>query len=269
MGQCKEGRKINRKEDKIMNYGDAPTGVLSSGSLIGVNGSYAGNKFNLNPGEEVIIGKDAQMCSIVIDSSYKEVSRKHVGIAYDISRDLYRVVDYSSNGTWADGKKLMRGQENYFPAGTVLELADKKTVFKLGGIERPQQPVQTPPPIQPQVPPVQPQVPPVQQQVPPVQPHVPPMQAQPQQPQQGGKGFGIASMVLGIISLLISCCIPWVPFFCALLAVIFAAVSLAKKKPGKGMAIAGLVCGIISLIPAVLVLLGTFSIASLGVGSSF
>ena len=76
---------------------------------------------------------------------------------------------------------------------------------------------------------------------------------------QGSAGMAIASMVLGILSLVLSCCIPYVPFLLALIGVILAGVSLSKKTPGKGMAIAGLVCSIISLIPATLVVLGTFA----------
>lgn len=85
------------------------------------------------------------------------------------------------------------------------------------------------------------------------QPYQQPYQA-PQQPQPSA-GLGIASMVTGILSLVLSCCVPYVPFILALLAVIFGGVSLGKKMGGKGMAIAGLVCGIISLAPAVIVLI--------------
>ncbi|MCL2342121.1 MAG: DUF4190 domain-containing protein [Firmicutes bacterium] len=60
-----------------------------------------------------------------------------------------------------------------------------------------------------------------------------------------GKGFAIASMVLGIISIPALCLVyPAIP--CAILAIVFAVV--AKKKSGKsGMTTAGLVLGIVSL----------------------
>lgn len=113
--------------------GDIPTGVLgTTGSLIGVNGPCAGYNFDLTSGEEIIIGKDAKVSMVVIDPSYKEISRKHVGVCYDIIRDQYRVVDYSSNGTWANGSKLVPGQEVYLPHGTELKLANDKNTFRLG-----------------------------------------------------------------------------------------------------------------------------------------
>lgn len=112
---------------------DVPTGVLSSvGSLIGVNGSCAGYNFDLTSGEEIIIGKDAKVSMVVIDPAYKEISRKHVSVCYDIIRDQYRVVDYSSNGTWANGNKLVPGKEVYLPHGTELKLANDKNTFRLG-----------------------------------------------------------------------------------------------------------------------------------------
>lgn len=78
----------------------------------------------------------------------------------------------------------------------------------------------------------------------------------------GGAGFGIASMVLGIIALVTSCCFYYVSIPCAVIGVILAAVALGGHKDGKGMAIAGLVCSIISLIPSVIVIVGGASLIS-------
>ena len=125
----------------VVDYADddgGMTGVLdvtarvTTGSLIGINGSCAGYNFELNAGEEIVIGKDAKMSMVVIDPAYKEISRKHVGVCYDIIRDQYRVVDYSSNGTWANGSKLVPGQEVYLPHGTELKLANDKNTLRLG-----------------------------------------------------------------------------------------------------------------------------------------
>ncbi len=108
------------------------TSVKLGGVLLGEKGTNAGYKFDLAPGEEIIIGKDAKVASVVIDPAYKEISRKHVGVTYDIVRDQYRVVDYSSNGTTANGTKMVPGQVTYLPHGTELELANGKNKFLLG-----------------------------------------------------------------------------------------------------------------------------------------
>lgn len=111
---------------------ESRTSLKLGGVLVGEKGTCAGYKFDLNPGEEIIIGKDAKVASVVIDPAYKEISRKHVGVTYDIVRDQYCVVDYSSNGTWANGSKLTAGKAVYLPHGTELELANAKNRFLLG-----------------------------------------------------------------------------------------------------------------------------------------
>ena len=60
----------------------------------------------------------------------------------------------------------------------------------------------------------------------------------------GGRGFGIASMVLGIIALVLFFSFVNIPL--AILATIFGIIPLMRKAP-KGMAISGIVMGISSL----------------------
>jgi hypothetical protein len=108
------------------------TDAIDSGSVIGLKGTCTGYTFNITSGEEIIIGKDAKMASIVIETAYKEISRKHVGISYDVIQDLYHVTDYSMNGTWADGQRLQRGVRTIQHHGAVLRLANEKNTFRLG-----------------------------------------------------------------------------------------------------------------------------------------
>lgn len=75
------------------------------------------------------------------------------------------------------------------------------------------------------------------------------------------KGLAIASMVLGIISVVLFC-IPYIGIPCGVIALILGGVSLATKKGGKGMAIAGLVCGIIGIAVYVICLIVGASILS-------
>lgn len=74
----------------------------------------------------------------------------------------------------------------------------------------------------------------------------------------GGSGLAIASMVLGIVALVMSCCFYFISIPCAVVGVVLGAVSLAGQKPGKGMAIAGIVCSIVSLVPTAFVFLDIF-----------
>ena len=67
-------------------------------------------------------------------------------------------------------------------------------------------------------------------------------------------GFAIASLVLGIVSLF-GLCLCCVHIITAPLAIIFGAVSLAKKLDGKGLSITGLTLGILSILMTVMLLI--------------
>lgn len=71
-------------------------------------------------------------------------------------------------------------------------------------------------------------------------------------------GLAIASMVLGIVAICLSCCYYYVSLPCAVIGLILGGVALSKVKAGtgegKGMAITGLVLSIISIIPAIVVI---------------
>ncbi|GGF62653.1 hypothetical protein GCM10010912_04720 [Paenibacillus albidus] len=78
----------------------------------------------------------------------------------------------------------------------------------------------------------------------------------PPPPPQRTNGKSIASMVLGILSIVI----PYIGFLFGIVAIILAAISLKEIRrtyeEGRGMAIAGLVCGIVgSLIYAILIII--------------
>ena len=120
----KDDRKKDDRRD-VVDHADV-------GKLVGLKGSCAGYSFDLNPGEEIVIGKDAKLSSVVIDTAYKEVSRKHVGITYEVLSNAYRVVDYSSNGTKANGNRLTKDSPTVLPKGTIIELANGKNSFRLG-----------------------------------------------------------------------------------------------------------------------------------------
>ena len=82
-----------------------------------------------------------------------------------------------------------------------------------------------------------------------------------QAPAQESKGLSIASMVLGIISVVLFC-IWYISIPCAILAIIFGIIGM--KKGGRGMGIAGLVLGIVALaILAIIYLLALIGVASL------
>lgn len=66
-------------------------------------------------------------------------------------------------------------------------------------------------------------------------------------------GLAIASMVLGIVALVLNCIFPYVAWLLAIVGIVLAAVSKKKKK--SGMSTAGLVCSIIALAMWVVVII--------------
>ena len=68
-------------------------------------------------------------------------------------------------------------------------------------------------------------------------------------------GFNIASLVLGIVSIVLWCT-GYVSIICAILALIFGIIGI--KKQGKGMAIGGIVTGAIAFALWILLFTGAF-----------
>ncbi len=85
----------------------------------------------------------------------------------------------------------------------------------------------------------------------------------PSQQPSGDYGLSIASMVLGIVSLILYC-LPSVNILCGTISIIFGGISIAGKKPGKGMAIAGLVCSIVGISFYILFRLTDLSLDNFG-----
>ncbi len=77
------------------------------------------------------------------------------------------------------------------------------------------------------------------------------------------KGLSIASLVLGIVSI-VFCFIYVISIPCAILALTFGIICL--KSETKGMAIAGIVTGAISLVLRALIVLFIFTIIALSIG---
>ena len=77
-------------------------------------------------------------------------------------------------------------------------------------------------------------------------------------------GLGVAGFVTGLLGLVL-CWVPWLGILLAGVGVVLSGIAIPqgkKKGAGNGLAIAGLVCGIIALIPAIIVMVALFQVAS-------
>lgn len=108
-----------------------PAASFAKGVLCGVSGQYEGIEIEFETGEEIILGRDPRYCKLIFD--YPKVSRKHCGVQFDAVSNMYRIIDYSSNGTkFADGSAVAAGSYTSVKPGTVIYLANSHEAFRLG-----------------------------------------------------------------------------------------------------------------------------------------
>lgn len=87
-------------------------------------------------------------------------------------------------------------------------------------------------------------------------------QYQNQMPPKKSNGMSIASMVLGIISLVVFC-VPYFSIPASIVGLILGIISIRGKKDGKGMAVAGIIlCSIALLIGVLIIILSAAFVSS-------
>lgn len=86
----------------------------------------------------------------------------------------------------------------------------------------------------------------------------------PQNMDGGSTGLAIASMILGIVSILISCCAVsrLISVLTSLSGIVFGILSIQKGSQGKGMAIAGIICSAVALLVWIIFIILGFGLLS-------
>ena len=104
------------------------------GALVGKSGVYLGCIIKLSRYTSVTIGRDPQLCDVVISSDCSKISRVHCTVSYDLANDVYLIHDMSANGTIiVDGneKTMIKGQTTKAHSKSVLHLGDSTNSFEL------------------------------------------------------------------------------------------------------------------------------------------
>lgn len=118
-------------QENINQVATQPAASFAKGFLRGVSGQYKGVEIEFETGEEIILGRDPRCCKLIFE--YPKVSRKHCGVQFDAVSNMYRIIDYSSNGTkFADGSVVAAGSYTSVKPGTVFYLANNHEAFRLG-----------------------------------------------------------------------------------------------------------------------------------------
>lgn len=88
----------------------------------------------------------------------------------------------------------------------------------------------------------------------------------PQNMDGGANGMAIASMVLGIVAILLSCCMggKWITVIVSVIGLVLGIFALQKPNYGnsKAMAAAGIICSVIALVMKVILILVGVGVAS-------
>ncbi len=102
--------------------------VIKEGAITCLSGEYAGARVVVGKAP-IVLGRDKETCQLIY--SGERISRQHCSISYDADNEVYKVFDFSTNGTFrADGKRLKANELNEFKAGEILSI-DDKNVFVL------------------------------------------------------------------------------------------------------------------------------------------
>lgn len=113
------------------NTGGSGRITSANGTITGVKGSFAGARIPMNSGEELIIGRNAEHCHIILEGP--TVSSRHCTVQYDAATGYYNVVDYSTNGTFLkSGERLPLRKKMALAPGTILVIGNGENSFQLG-----------------------------------------------------------------------------------------------------------------------------------------
>lgn len=102
------------------------------GIFTGLSGGLKGQEYGMPNGMEIIVGRDADQCSVLTGTDNVSISRRHCILRYHARQDRYEVQDISSNGVYlADGSRMQKNTVQMLPRGTVLYLGDRSESFRL------------------------------------------------------------------------------------------------------------------------------------------
>lgn len=109
--------------------------VPSKGEILCLNGQYKGQSLPLEDGQIITIGRNPQLCDLILDNRYSNISGKHVMIQYLANKNQYVITDCSTNGTSVHfgGKDffLEKNKPTPFPRGVEVCLVNKDNLFVL------------------------------------------------------------------------------------------------------------------------------------------
>ena len=100
-----------------------------------LNGHFAGNSIELND-SILSIGRDPNLCQLVMPENITEISRRHCSVSYDNKNECFLLEDHwSKNGTFIDNKRIPSGKKIHLNKGSNFYLDSHKNEFTVGIVE--------------------------------------------------------------------------------------------------------------------------------------
>ena len=87
------------------------------------------DEWQIPTGVMMKVGRSSEVCHIVIDEP--GISRIHCTLQYEKGRNLFQLVDVSSNGTYLTRGKLEKGKVYNLNPGDVFHLLSNQIVMKV------------------------------------------------------------------------------------------------------------------------------------------
>lgn len=108
-----------------------PTASVLVGTIECIGGNFKGGRITVNPGEELIIGRNPETSQIVLPD--RDISRTHCAIRFSRKEKVFYVTDLSTYETTYlnDTIRMKRGQQRPCPLGSKLTLGNGKNQFIL------------------------------------------------------------------------------------------------------------------------------------------
>lgn len=97
------------------------------GMILAMAGQFAGASFPVGA-QMVLLGRDGKVCNVIL--SGENISRKHCGIEFDSAKKVYRVNDYSTNGTFLVGGARLNPGMNELEPGSAIQIGENQFVLQ-------------------------------------------------------------------------------------------------------------------------------------------
>ncbi len=122
--------KINASKEEIPRESHIEMGSVDKGRKVPVLVLSGGQQYRLPPDTSIIIGRSPELAHIVINEAH--ISKKHCEIYFDSQKSLFFIKDYSTNGTYVNGEKLVTARMYKLEPGSVLAIGGKNCIGKVG-----------------------------------------------------------------------------------------------------------------------------------------